>query len=91
MSKAAGRMSFVINIKPDEVHCKLKHYIYLQTSKHFGITYVLESITPLNLKLIFSIWVFFHKHSRITGQQEKGKAISNSSLPLPLATQTLRH
>ena len=24
----------------------------------------------------FSIWVFFHKHSRFTGQQEKGEGIS---------------
>ena len=24
----------------------------------------------------FSIWVFFHEHSRITGQQRKGEAIS---------------
>ena len=30
-----------------------------------------------HLKLfIFSIWVFFHEHSRYTGQQEKGEAIS---------------
>ena len=28
----------------------------------------------------FSIWVFFHEHSRFTGQQGKGKAISLSPL-----------
>ena len=26
------------------------------------------------LRTFFSIWVFSHKHSRFTGQQEKGKA-----------------
>ena len=40
----------------------------------------------------FSIWVFFHEHSRFTGQQGKGEGyLFNSSLPLPPASQTLRH
>ena len=44
----------------------------------------------------FSIWVFFHEHSRFTGQQGKGRGggggyLFNSSLPLPPASQTLRH
>ena len=41
----------------------------------------------------FSIWVFFFdKYSRFTGKQGKGKAISsNFFLPLPIASQTLRH
>ena len=29
---------------------------------------------------IFSIWILFHEHSRFTGQQEKGEAISLTSL-----------
>ena len=40
----------------------------------------------------FSIWVFFHEHSRFTGQQGKGEGyLFNSSLPLPPASQTLRY
>ena len=31
-----------------------------------------------NYYYFLSIWVFFHKHSRFTGQQEKGEAISLS-------------
>ena len=39
----------------------------------------------------FSIWVFFHEHSRITGLQGKGEGhFFNSSLPLPPALQTFR-
>ena len=30
--------------------------------------------------VFFSVWVFFHEHSRFTGQQRKGKAISINSL-----------
>ena len=33
---------------------------------------------------VFSIWIFFHEYSRITG-------LINSSLPLSPASQTLRH
>ena len=33
---------------------------------------------------IYSIWVFFHKHSRLTGQQGKGESIS-----FPPASQKL--
>ena len=32
------------------------------------------------LKLFFSVWVFFHKHSRFTGQQGKGETISLTPL-----------
>ena len=40
----------------------------------------------------FSILVFFHGHSRITGLQGKGGGhFFNFSLPLPPASQTLRH
>ena len=38
----------------------------------------------------FSIWVFFHEHSRFTGLQGK-RGVSISALPLPPASQTLRH
>ena len=31
---------------------------------------------PINYSNFFSIRVFFHGHSQITGQQEKGEAIS---------------
>ena len=30
----------------------------------------------LHLCIFFSVWVFFHEHSRITGLQEKGQGIS---------------
>ena len=43
----------------------------------------------VHLFFSFSIWVFFHKHSRITRLQGKGEGIS--SLPLPPASQTLGH
>ena len=43
-------------------------------------------------KFFFSIWVFFCEHSRITGLQRKwGGYFFNPSLPLPPASQTLRH
>ena len=39
-----------------------------------------EGLLVLNLLVLsshfFSIWVFFHEHSRITGLQEKGEGIS---------------
>ena len=52
--------------------------------------YVVNAWKPLSI--FFSIWVFFHNHSRITGlQREGGGYFFNSSLPLPSASQTLRH
>ena len=42
------RKQFVIDIKTDEVHCKLQNYIYLLTCIHYGVQYVSESITSLN-------------------------------------------
>ena len=40
----------------------------------------------------FFMLVFFHEHSRITGLQGKGGGhLINSLLPLPPASQTLRH
>ena len=49
VSNTTGRNYFAIDIKTDEVHCKLQNYIYLLTCTHFGIQYVGESITPFNL------------------------------------------
>ena len=44
------------------------------------------------LSAFFSIWVFFHKHSRSTGQQEKGMVICFlSSLTHLPASQTYKH
>ena len=37
-------------------------------------------------EVFFSIWVFFHEHSRITGLQREGEGIS---LPLPLVHRHL--
>ena len=49
---------------PENSSCKLcKNYIY-----QIGYT--------SNRYHFFSIWVFFHDHSRITGQQENGEGIS---------------
>ena len=46
----------------------------------------------LDFLVFFSIWVFFHQHSRIKGLQVKGESIFlNSLLPLAPASQTLRH
>ena len=35
-----------------------------------------QDIQVLVISTIFSIWVFFQEHSRITGLQVKGKSIS---------------
>ena len=51
VSNTTGRKYFSTDVKPDEVHCKLQNYIYLQTCTHCGIQYVGESITPLNLRV----------------------------------------
>ena len=51
VSNTTGRKYFSTDIKPDEVHCKLQNYIYLQICTHCGIQYVGESITPLNLRV----------------------------------------
>ena len=47
----------------------------------------------LQIFFFFSIWVFYHDHSRITHRTagEGGGHFFNSSLPLPPASQTLRH
>lgn len=45
------RKYFAIDIKSNEVHCKLQDFIVLLTCAHFGIQYVVESITPLNPRM----------------------------------------
>ena len=50
VSSTTGRKYFSIDIKLNEVHCKLQNYTYLLTCTHCGIQYVVESITPLNLR-----------------------------------------
>ena len=42
-------------------------------------------------QIFFSIWVSIREHSRITGCGEGGGNFFNSSLPLPPASQTLKH
>ena len=37
-------------------------------------------IPPCFLKIFFSTWVFYHQHSRFTGQQGEGMAISLTPL-----------
>ena len=51
VSNTTSRKYFVVDINPDEVHCKLQNYIYLITCTHCGIQCVDESITSLNLRM----------------------------------------
>ena len=44
----------------------------------FSIIFILKGI--MTLLVFFSIWVFFHEHSRFTGQQGKGEAVSLTPL-----------
>ena len=41
-----------------------------------GATVPLDDIQTGIMFLFFSIWIFFHEHSRITGLQGKGEGIS---------------
>ena len=50
-SNITGRTYSSINIKSNEIHCKIRNYIYLLTCKNFGIQYVGDSITPVNLRM----------------------------------------
>ena len=52
-SNITGRTYSSINIKSDEIYCKIRNYIYLLTSKTCRIQYVGESITPVNLRVNF--------------------------------------
>ena len=65
------------------IHCYQSYLSYYHTISRFFwyITF-----------FIFFVWVLFHEHSWFTGQQGKGGGdLFNSSLPLPPASQTLRH
>ena len=63
-------------------HCKVCLEIYVEEA---------TKISEKNSNVFFfSIWVFFHEHSRFTGQQGK-RGVSIFSLPLPPTSQTLRH
>ena len=62
-------------------------------SQHFGTSTKIDPILGKSTPFFFCISVFFHNHSRITSQDFKGRGghFFNSSLPLPPASQTLRH
>ena len=44
-------MYLAIDIKHDEVHCKLQNCVYLLNCTHNRIQYIVESITPFNLRI----------------------------------------
>ena len=48
---STGRIHSTINIKPHEVRCKMRNYIYLLTCKTCGIQYVGESTIPINKRM----------------------------------------
>ena len=51
-----------------------------------------ESKIQVIMSIFFSMWVFLHEHSRVTGLQGKGESIFlTSPLPLPSASQALRY
>ena len=50
-SNITGRSYSSINIKSHEIHCKIRNYIYLLSSKNYSIQYVGERITPVNLRM----------------------------------------
>ena len=50
-SNITGRIYSAIDIKPEEVNCKLQNYIYLLTCTGCGIQYVGESIIPINKRM----------------------------------------
>ena len=54
--------------------CFHEHYC---SDRHNGIEdWIITLIDSTDTFLFFSIWVFFHEHSRITGLQGKGEGIS---------------
>ena len=65
----------------------------LKTKNEIPIVVVIVYITLNNCKLglriffffFFSIWVFFHEHSRFTGQQGKGEGICLTPLFVSLS------
>ena len=45
ISNSLGRKYFAIDIRSDEIHCKLQNYIYLLIYTHGGMYYLSENIT----------------------------------------------
>ena len=63
---------------------------FLNTLTHLWQKPLLSKL--LAIALSFSIWVFYHNHSRITGLQGKGEGIFLTlHYHFPPASQTLRH
>ena len=58
--------------------CDICHYWYFSNKVFKFQTYVCNRYHDL-LMIFFSIWVFYHDHSRITGLQGKGEGISLTS------------
>ena len=50
-SNLTGRNYSSINIKSQEIHCKVTNYIYLLTIQNCGVEYIGESITLINLRM----------------------------------------
>ena len=82
--KNKKKITTKLNIKMMGEQLKEKEF-----TKYLGI--LTDNKLTWSHHIFFSIWVFFHDHSRITGLQGKGGDFFNSSLPLPPASQTLRH
>ena len=75
---SCGIRAYVLKINPK--------FLLLNSSSSFSTKFQFPSFN------FFSIWVFFHEHSRITGlQREGGGHFFISLLPPPPASQTLRH
>ena len=96
-----NRFQVCLNINVGDTFCRtVTGKNYKNIHEFNSSNKYLESLkcqTTLN-NFFFSIWVFFHEHSQFTGQQGKwgvgmwvGGYLFNSSLPLPPASQTLRH
>ena len=73
-----------------------KWWKFIRIAKQETLFCKLEKLIKYAGFFYFPVWVFFHEHSRFTGQQGKGRRRGggypfNSSLPLPPASQTFRH
>ena len=53
-----------------------KHSVFKVTSTILSILLILALFYAYEIVFLFSVWVFFHEHSRFKGQQGKGEAIS---------------
>ena len=58
------------------LNCTLAHLLRPVTGTWFNSVSVFIEKDAFIIKLCYFIWVFFHEHSRITGQQGKEEAIS---------------